>query len=187
LHLWLATALVVVAGFFIACFFIDRTEGSGKLRLSWVALAGFVVIAIIPQATDTTRWNLTEDIARAEDETRFFFGSSGVVGVDKNGNVIWDGLWHSAINKEPGDQVGTENWWMGVAPIFSHPTGDVKKIAIVGMGTGITAATMAKADHVEHIDAYEINHTLKQVFKEYPEGTMGAATNRFTGRMLVQA
>ena len=73
--------------------------------------------------------------------------------------------------------VDTENWWMGVAPIFAHPTGDVKRIAVVGMGTGITAATMANADHVEHIDAYEINHTLKQIFHEYPEGTMGAATN----------
>jgi predicted membrane-bound spermidine synthase len=177
LHLWLATALVVVVGLLVAGFFADRTAAHTGLRWTWLPLAGLVVIAIIPSVTDTGRWNLTERIAADEDETRFFFGSSGVVGVDKYGNVFWDGLWHSAISKEPGDLVDTENWWMAVAPIFAHPTGKVKKIAIVGMGTGITAATMAKADHVEHIDAYEINHTLKEVFREYPEGTMGAATN----------
>jgi hypothetical protein len=177
LHLWLATALVVVVGLLVAGLFADRIAERPRPVWIWLPVAGLVAIAIIPRVTDTTHWNLTERIAPEEDQTRFFFGSSGVVGVDKYGNVFWDGLWHSAISKEPGDLVDTENWWMSVAPIFSHPTGDVKKVAIVGMGTGITAATMAKADHVEHIDAYEINHTLKQVFREYPEGTMGAATN----------
>jgi spermidine synthase len=176
LHLWLATALVVTTGLLVAAFYADRSTGSG-LRLTWLPVVCLIVIAIIPATTDTSKWNLTDRIATAEDETRFFFGSSGVVGVDKHGNVFWDGLWHSAISKEPGDLVDTENWWMGIAPILAHPTGKVKRIAIVGMGTGITAATQAKADHVEHIDAYEINHTLKEVFAEYPEGTMGAATN----------
>jgi|GEM_PF-1216898 len=176
LHLWLSIALVITLGFLIAAFFIDRTSGRSGLRWTWLPVAALIGIGIIPQTTDTTRWNISESISEPG-TTRFFFGSSGVVGVDKSGGVFWDGLWHSALSMEPGDLVDTENWWMGVAPIFAHPTGKVKKVAIVGMGTGITAGTMAKADHIEFIDAYEINHTLKQVFHEYPEGTMGASTN----------
>jgi spermidine synthase len=176
LHLWLSIALVVTAGLVIAAFFIDRLSGRSGLRWTWIPVAGLISIAIIPRVTDTTQWGLTDRIAEAG-TTRFFFGSSGVVGVDTFGNVFWDGLWHSALTQEPGDLMDTENWWMAVAPIFAHPTGDVKRVAIVGMGTGITAGTMAKASHIERIDAYEINHTLKQVFREYPEGTMGASTN----------
>ena len=133
-----------------------------------------LVGARAPHWTNVNEWSLGTQID-PEGDTRFYFGPSGVVGVGSDGSVYWDGLWHSELLSEPGQQVDTNNWWMAVAPVLAHGDGDIRHVALMGLGTGITAGTLAMLDSVERIDAFEINHTLKQVFADYPEGSMNVA------------
>src|SRR5262249_5272810 len=48
---------------------------------------------------------------------------------------------------------------------------------VVGMGSGITGATLAKHEGIESIDVYDINQTLKELLRLYPEGTLRVAEN----------
>lgn len=112
----------------------------------------------------------------AEDGSISLFGRDGVIMIDQNRNLVWDGLWHSRLSNN-SDHVGTYNWALAVDPILAHPTGYIREALVVGMGSGITAATLAKHERIESIDVYDINQTLKQVLKFYPEGTLHVAEN----------
>jgi spermidine synthase len=177
LHLLLTIALIVAVAACIAAYWIDRT-GATRRRLPLSAIPVLLAVGIlaVPQLTDTTRWNISTRIAEPG-STQFYFGRSGVVGVDREGAVFWDGLWHSELVTVPDGHVDSFNWWMATAPMLAHPTGDIRHAAIVGMGTGITAGTLATLGSLERIDAYEINHTLQQIFDGYPDGTLHAATD----------
>ncbi len=108
---------------------------------------------------------------------RLFFGRDGVVGVDPAGNMFWDGLWHSQLSHD-NDHVGTNNWKMAVCGVLSHPSGQIRDVCVVGLGTGITAGTLAKLAGVERVDVYEINRGLESPFhRRYPEGTLRAVDN----------
>ncbi|MCB9871217.1 MAG: hypothetical protein H6837_15280 [Planctomycetes bacterium] len=105
-----------------------------------------------------------------------YCGRDGVIEYsEQNGNMLWDGLWHSSLSKA-GNHVGTNNWALAVLPVICH-TGDVEDALVIGLGTGITAATLAKRDSIKRVDAYEINHTLKHLLRRHPEGTLNVATN----------
>jgi hypothetical protein len=43
---------------------------------------------------------------------------------------------------------------------------------VIGLGTGITAATLAKSQLIDRVDTYEINEVLKRILRDYPDGTM---------------
>jgi predicted membrane-bound spermidine synthase len=176
LHLMLTFAFIVVIAMGVATFWIDRTTPR-RVPLSAGVILCMMAVLLTPQLTDTSQWNISERISEPG-STRFFFGRSGVVGVDKEGSVYWDGLWHSELITTPGGHIDSFNWWMAAAPVLAHPTGEIHHAAIVGMGTGITAGSLAPLGSLERIDAYEINHTLQQVFDEYPEGTLHSATDK---------
>jgi protein-L-isoaspartate O-methyltransferase len=176
LHLYLAMGLIVLACLAVAAFYRDRMSGHTRPILLFLCLGAMAMMLVTPRFSDSRSWGLIEAID-PDGRTRFFFGRSGVVGVSPDGSVYWDGLWHSRLVFEPGEHIDTNNWWMAVAPVMAHSTGEIEHIGLVGLGTGITAATLAQLSSVERIDAYEINHTLEEVFREYPEGTMGASTH----------
>ncbi len=106
-----------------------------------------------------------------------YYGRDGVIGVDDDGNMMWDGLWHSRMSID-NNHVGTGNWYLAVCPVFCHPTGKIEDVCIIGVATGMTASTLAKLDTVKRIDGYDINHTLKEIYSRYPEGTLRLADNR---------
>jgi spermidine synthase len=45
------------------------------------------------------------------------------------------------------------------------------------MGSGTTAATLAKYESIKVVDVYDINQTLKRVFELYPQETLHVAEN----------
>ncbi len=105
-----------------------------------------------------------------------YYGRGGVIEIDDDDDLIWDGLWHSAFTKNES-HVGTSNWKMGVIPLLCHTHPGKKPLdaCVIGLGTGITVGTLANSDLIAHVDSYEINEELKKMIKDYPEGTMHVA------------
>jgi spermidine synthase len=103
---------------------------------------------------------------------RTYWGRDGVVGVTREGNVWIDGLWHTALSND-GDQVGSpHSWLMAFAGVAAHGERP-RRALVVGGGVGISSGSLSGVDGLE-IDVYEINNTLKDVHRDYPEGTLRA-------------
>jgi spermidine synthase len=101
-----------------------------------------------------------------------FYGKGGVVEVDENDNLIWDGLWHSKLSRDD-DHIGTNNWKLAIIPLLCHAHANAKlETCVVGLGTGITAGTLARSAAIEHVDVYEINDKLAELVSRYPDGTL---------------
>ncbi len=105
-----------------------------------------------------------------------FFGRDGVITIDEDGNLTWDGLWHSRLSAR-NDHVGSYNWALAVDPVLAHPTGIIGDALVIGVGSGITVGTLAKHHTISMVDAYDINQTLKRVLEQYPQGTLHIETN----------
>jgi spermidine synthase len=105
-----------------------------------------------------------------------YFGREGVIEVHFN-EMRWDGLWHSAISDDLDDHIGKNNWVQAVIPLLAHRGEGTKDALVIGVATGITAATLAKSAEVTAVDGYEINPKLKLLLKDYPQGTLQVATN----------
>jgi spermidine synthase len=111
-----------------------------------------------------------------EHGTRTYWGRDGVVEIDRRGDVVIDGLWHSRLSRS-GNHVGRSySWMMAVAALLTHPRTDVEEALVVGNGVGMTASTLALVEDV-HVDAYEINRTLEDVLSDYERQTLGIASN----------
>ncbi|MFM9965564.1 MAG: fused MFS/spermidine synthase [Planctomycetaceae bacterium] len=109
--------------------------------------------------------------------SQVLYSRGGVIEIDKDRNVHLDGLWHSRLSLR-NDHIGSSNWKMGVIPLLCHPgTESDLDCCVIGMGTGITAATLAHSDGVRHVDTYEINTGLAQVVRENPAGTLNVGTS----------
>jgi predicted membrane-bound spermidine synthase len=107
---------------------------------------------------------------------RMYSGRDGVILIDEEGNMIWDGLWHSKLSNGE-DHIGTNNWYLGVCPALCHPTGEIEDVCIIGVATGITASTLARDDAVHEVVGYDISHMLTRIHHDYPQGTLGLAEN----------
>ena len=105
-----------------------------------------------------------------------YYGRGGVVEIDSEDNLSWDGLWHSSFTRNE-NHVGTNNWKMAVIPLLCHDqTGKARlDVCVIGLGTGITVGTLAESLLVKSVDSYEINEKLKQMIEDYPKGTMHVA------------
>ena len=105
------------------------------------------------------------------------YSRSGVVEITRDQHLFLDGLWHSKLSSEY-DHLRSNNWLMAMTPLLCHTMSDQPlECCVVGMGTGITAATMAKMDSVGQVVTYEIHEGLRQVVRDYPDGTLQVATN----------
>jgi hypothetical protein len=71
---------------------------------------------------------------------RSFFGRDGVIEIHQDTDLIWDGLWHSHLSSKE-NHVGRTNWLLAAAPILCHEGPPIKDTLVIGLGTGITAAT----------------------------------------------
>ncbi len=116
------------------------------------------------------------DVSRVMPGQQMYSGKDGVIILKDNGDMIWDGLWHSSLSKD-NNHVGSNNWALAVAPAIAHSTGDIRDVCVVGAGTGITAGTFAKLETVERVDAYDIARMLQRIYDDHPEGTLGFGSN----------
>jgi spermidine synthase len=107
---------------------------------------------------------------------RMYSGRDGVIVIRDNGDLIWDGLWHSKLARND-NHIGTNNWMLAVCPVTCHPTGKIEDVCVIGMGTGITAGTLAKLQAVKQVDGYEISTVLDQIYRAYPAGTLDLLNN----------
>jgi len=105
-----------------------------------------------------------------------YYGKDGVIDINKKLDMRWDGLWHSFL-VQGNNQIGSSNWKLAVIPLLCHQGKRTPDTCVVGLGTGITAVTLARSRNVDHVDTYEINEVLKRIFRDYPDGTMNVATN----------
>ena len=105
---------------------------------------------------------------------RIFYGRDGVIEV-RNGELFWDGLWHSTLVANRS-HVGTRNWLHAVAPLLSHE-GPVVDAVVIGLGAGITSATLSEVSQIGVVDTYDINHTLRPFLATYPRETLGVGTD----------
>jgi spermidine synthase len=120
--------------------------------------------------------SLIVDPSRVLLSDRLYSGRDGAIFITPDKQVLWDGLWHSQLS-ENGNHIGTNNWYLGVCPVISHQSGDIRDVCVIGVCTGITVGTLAKLDTVERIDGYDITHVLKRIYADYPDGTLNIATN----------
>lgn len=108
-------------------------------------------------------------------DLKSFYSRDGVIDIYQE-NVYLDGLWHSCFAYDDS-YIGTKNWLMGVAPIMLHNKGRIKDVLVIGLGTGITATVFTKLNSVNKVDAYEINHMIKDVLEKYKKNTLNVINN----------
>jgi len=107
---------------------------------------------------------------------RAYYGREGVVELVNGRAMVWDGLWHSALATKE-DFVGTPNWYLATVPLLSRRWEQPIDALVIGLGTGITAGTLARSDAVRSVDIYELNPRLAQLLADYPSGTLWVGTN----------
>ncbi|MDD2715807.1 MAG: hypothetical protein PHW04_07945 [Candidatus Wallbacteria bacterium] len=108
---------------------------------------------------------------------RRYFGREGVVEILRQSLlVIWNGLGHSSLSVNQ-NHLGSGNWYLGVIPFLCHEPDNSLEVLVVGLGAGITSATIAKSGSVASVDNYEINEVLKLILRDYPDGTLRVSEN----------
>lgn len=147
-----------------------ESNRSDRLKTAWPAPMPLVAAGLI------TAGCLLADTTRIVPGYRLFCGRDGVVVVHDNGDLIWDGLWHSKLS-DGTDHIGTHNWHLGVMPAICHADHPADDVCVIGVGTGITASTLARLNDVKTVDAYDISRVLEDVFAAYPDGTLDLAHN----------
>jgi len=140
---------------------------AAKLNYWFIGLAALLIVSA-----------LTFNISKIIPGYSRYPGKEGVIKVSSNGNLNWDGLWHSALSLN-NNHVGTMNWYLAVIPALCHADSNSDKSAcVIGTGTGITATTLTKLDDISQVTSFDINKKLKQVFYDFPEGTLHFQSNK---------
>jgi predicted membrane-bound spermidine synthase len=143
-------------------------------RRAWARVRGAVALAACGAVVAV---GLKVDLSSLSPAVKVYYGRDGVIGVHQvSRDMFWDGLWHSALS-DGSDHIGTNNWYLATCPVIAHSTGEIEDACVIGLGLGITAGTLAKLDTMRTVDAYEFNHTLKDIYAEYRQGTLGLADN----------
>lgn len=101
---------------------------------------------------------------------------AGITEITSDCNMIWDGLWHSSLS-DGTSHIGTNNWQMAAIPVLCMPEERIENALVIGLGIGITAATLAKSKQIKHIDGYEINNSIKNILTDYSENTLDIINN----------
>jgi spermidine synthase len=176
------SVLVIAAGMAMMMLYLRRGWGPAEAWSNHRPLlrpaVGLLVLVLVGQlGLKLTGHSLALE---PSDVVASYYGKDGVIdiGVDKTGrhNLRWDGLWHSFLVRGD-DYVGSSNWTLAAVPLLCHQGERTPDVCVIGLGTGITAATLAKSQLVDRVDAYEINEVLKRILRDYPDGTMNVAKN----------
>jgi spermidine synthase len=187
-------ALLIALGYFVLAAYSPQspqllpppTNGNWRTRLRWCAAAGvLLLVAASPPfsgrverdgAIGNLRHVIHDAICGTVASDAAYYGKDGVVEIDASRNMSWDGLWHSKLSAN-GDHVGSKNWFMAAVPFLCFEGKKIDDALVIGLGTGITVATLAKSDQVDRVDVYEIDHKLLSILQDYPEGTLHVAEN----------
>ena len=161
---------LVVAGYWFLWLWYSHHLDGGLTRRA-LATGGVITLVVALVMGVPAHRQIQKDT-----ESTYYFGSQGVVRIDSNLQMQWDGLWHSSLS-DGTSHIGTSNWVLAVLPLFTHDKPKDVDTLVVGMGTGITAAVLANSSMVKSVDVYEINPILSQMLEDYPEGTLHLATN----------
>ncbi|NCB39290.1 MAG: hypothetical protein EOM80_11005, partial [Erysipelotrichia bacterium] len=100
----------------------------------------------------------------------------GVTEIANNGDLIWDGLWHSKLS-DGKNHIGQSNWMHAVVPALCTNHEIVDDVLVIGVGTGITIGTLARSSSIKNLEAYDINKSLKLVMTDFPAQTLNVLTN----------
>lgn len=146
---------------------------AGSLELLWersrpAALGGAAVFVAGALAALGVGWSTEYE---EENGVRTYWGRDGVVDVSPDRNVYLDGLWHTRL-AEDDDQIGTVySWLMAFAAVMAHDDPHPHRALVIGGGVGISSGTLTGVTGIA-VDTYEINHTLRRVLRDYPEGCL---------------
>lgn len=100
----------------------------------------------------------------------------GVTEITHNGNMIWDGLWHSQLvyGKSYTKQ---NNWILAIIPFLAMPEENNINSLNIGMGIGITSSILSKSNSIKKIKAYDINKSIDLIFRDFATGTLNILEN----------
>jgi len=146
-----------------------QLEPSRPWRLMPYGIALFCLVLIGQGSVEWRRLYHTKNY-------KTYFGRDGVIEL-YNRAMYWNGMWHSELSLN-NNHVGTRNWKMAVVPLLAHNKHKIKEVLVVGLGTGISVGTLAGSGNVENIDVYEINHELKHLLRDYPDGSLHVLDNK---------
>ena len=159
-----------VAGYWVLWLWYSH-HLDGALSKQKLVIGGAATLAVSLAIGIPEHKSIVEDTG-----STYYFSSQGVVRIDPNLQMQWDGLWHSSLS-DGTSHIGTPNWVLAVLPLFTHEPQEELDTLVVGMGTGITAAVLARSSLVKSVDVYEINPILSEMLEDYPEGTLNLASN----------
>jgi spermidine synthase len=149
-----------------------RTRWFGLSAGSTPRIGQLIAVSIGVAVLATSLWSPVTE----KDGIRSYWGRDGVVEVRPDGAIWIDGLWHSALSDGTSHIGRVYSWFMVIAAYLSHDDSPISDALVIGSGVGLTATGLTLIDGV-HVDAYEINHTLKRVLEDYPAETLNLLDN----------
>lgn len=165
----LALGLLMSLATFLSAQTSARKKPAGKPWLVAQVLLGSAAILLVAVGIGRPFWDHSADL-------RAFYGRDGVIEVMNERDLIWDGLWHSGLSNGRS-HIRTNNWRLAALPYLAHGDSPVREALVIGLGAGVTAATLSKIPSVESVDVYDINRTLVDVLAAYPAGTLGVGSD----------
>lgn len=150
----------------------NSRAGWSVQRICVMGTAGFALLMVI----QLWEWNHNDRSLAPGKVVAAYHGKGGVLEIDREGNLGWDGLWHSQLSRDR-NHVGTTNWNLAALPLLCRSTERAPKVCVIGLGSGITAGVLAESSKVDRVVVYEVNEKLKAVLRDYPAGTMHVAQN----------
>lgn len=164
---WILASIMASVGIWL---YLRTLSGSRvqKYSGSAVFLSGFVAISLLAIEGSNSPF-----VDRAY---RTYSDPVGVTEIANNGDLIWDGLWHSQLSNGK-NHIGQNNWLLAVVPALCFRRETAENGLVIGIGTGITIGTLARSSAVKNIEGYDINESLKQVMLDFPMQTLNVLTN----------
>ena len=111
-----------------------------------------------------------------ESERNCYMDPVGVTEITKDGNMIWDGLWHSQLT-DGKRHIKHNNWVLAVVPFLAMPDEENTNALNIGMGIGITASVLSKSDLIKKVKTYEINKSIDLILSDFATATLNIRTN----------
>lgn len=167
-----SAALFALILFAIALWLILRETGFTSVKKYSGASISLVVIAIIAAfANDVKESKIIYDFDKVT-----FFDPVGITEVTRQGNMIWDGLWHSKLSNGKS-HIGTNNWYLATIPYLCSTRKFIDKSLVIGFGTGITVSCLASSSRIKSVKSYEINRSIDKLTEMYYKQTLCVRDN----------
>jgi spermidine synthase len=141
-----------------------------SLKRPSLYFAGFAITQILFIAANVVPPYINRRLGHVQ-----YSGANGVVEVDSQGNLIWDGLWHSQLSFGKS-YVGTANWTLAIDPVLAH-TGKIENALVIGLGSGVTVHGLAYSKKVSKVRFYEINRNLELLIIDYANNAFNILQN----------